>query len=107
MAVKIEVKGQIMSNDIAQVYHYFGWDACCPKDISAKLGEAAGGEVILEINSPQGKLQHMLLLQPQRRHFLSVPLMRHLHLIHVYSWCTTHKAGQVVITGTCRHPQKR
>ena len=51
MAVKIEVKGQLMSNNIAQVYHYFGWDACCPKDISAKLREAAGDEVILEINS--------------------------------------------------------
>ncbi len=54
MAVKIEVKGQLMSNNIAQVYHYFGWDACCPKDISAKLREAAGDEVILEINSPGG-----------------------------------------------------
>ena len=54
MAVKIEVKGQLMSNNIARVYHYFGWDACCPKDISAKLREAAGDEVILEINSPGG-----------------------------------------------------
>ncbi len=54
MAVKIEVKGPLMSNDIAQLYHYFEWDACCPKDISAKLGEAAGDEVILEINSPGG-----------------------------------------------------
>lgn len=54
MAVKIEVKGPLMSNDIAQLYHYFEWDVCCPKDISAKLGEAAGDEVILEINSPGG-----------------------------------------------------
>lgn len=54
MAVKIEVKGPIVSNDMADVYHYFGWDACGPKDISEKLNEAAGDDVILEINSPGG-----------------------------------------------------
>lgn len=54
MAVKIEVKGPIVSNDTAWLYHYFGWDACSPKDISQKLTEAAGDEVILEINSPGG-----------------------------------------------------
>lgn len=54
MAVKIEVKGPIVSNETAWLYHYFGWDACCPKDISSKLDEAAGEDVILEINSPGG-----------------------------------------------------
>lgn len=54
MAVKIEVKGPIVSNDTAWLYHYFGWDACGPNDISSKLEEAAGDEVILEINSPGG-----------------------------------------------------
>ena len=54
MAVKIEVKGPIVSNDTAWVYHYFGWDACSPKDISKKLAEAAGDDVILEINSNGG-----------------------------------------------------
>lgn len=54
MAVKIEVKGPIVSNETAWVYHYFGWDACCPKDILSKLDEAAGEDVILEINSPGG-----------------------------------------------------
>ena len=54
MAVKIEVKGPIVSNDTAWLYHYFGWDACSPKDISKKLAEAAGDDVILEINSPGG-----------------------------------------------------
>lgn len=54
MAVKIEVKGPIVSNDTAWIYHYFGWDACSPKDISKKLAEAAGDDVILEINSPGG-----------------------------------------------------
>lgn len=54
MAVKIEVKGPIVSNDTAWLYHYFGLDACSPKDISKKLAEAAGDDVILEINSPGG-----------------------------------------------------
>jgi len=54
VAVKIEVKGPIVSNVTAWIYHYFGWDACCPKDISSKLDEAAGDDVILEINSPGG-----------------------------------------------------
>ena len=53
MAVKIEVKGPIVSNDTAWIYHYFGWDACSQKDISKKLAEAAGDDVILEINSPK------------------------------------------------------
>lgn len=52
--VKIEVKGPIVSNDTAWLYHYFGWDACSPKDISKKLAEAAGDDVVLEINSPGG-----------------------------------------------------
>ncbi len=54
MAVKIEIKGPIVSNDAAWFYHHLGWDACCPKDISGKLKEADGGEIILEINSPGG-----------------------------------------------------
>lgn len=54
MALKIEVKGPIVSNDTARLYHYFGWDACAPKDITTKLEEAAGDDVILEINSPGG-----------------------------------------------------
>lgn len=52
--VKIEVKGPIVSNDTAWLYHFLGWDACCPKDISEKLAEAAGDDVVLEINSPGG-----------------------------------------------------
>ena len=54
MAVKIEVKGPIVSNDDAWLYHHVGWDACSPKDISGKLAEAAGDDVILEINSNGG-----------------------------------------------------
>lgn len=51
---RISVKGPIVSNDIGWVYHYFGWDCCCPDDVRKGLEEAAGGDVILEINSPGG-----------------------------------------------------
>lgn len=54
MAVKIEVKGNVVSNNEAWIYHFIGWDACGPKDISGKLAEAAGDDVILEINSNGG-----------------------------------------------------
>ena len=54
MAVKIEVKGLIVSNVMARVRRFFGDDACSPRDISQKLAEAAGDDVILEINSPGG-----------------------------------------------------
>lgn len=54
MAKKISVKGPIVGNDIGWVYHYFGWDCCCPNDVAAGLKEANGEDVILEINSPGG-----------------------------------------------------
>lgn len=54
MPKKISVKGPIVTNDIAWVYHYFGWDACSPNDIADGLKEANGDDVILEINSNGG-----------------------------------------------------
>lgn len=54
MAVKINVKGPIVTNDTAWVYHYFGWDACGPNDISKALDDAQGEDVVLEINSNGG-----------------------------------------------------
>lgn len=54
MAKRISVKGPIVSNDIGWFYHYFGWDCCCPKDVSDGLEDADGDDVILEINSPGG-----------------------------------------------------
>lgn len=52
--VKINVKGPIVDNDTAWLYHYFGWDAVCPNDIEKGLADAAGDDVILEINSSGG-----------------------------------------------------
>lgn len=30
---RISIKGPIVTNDIGWVYHYFGWDCCCPNDV--------------------------------------------------------------------------
>lgn len=54
MAVKINVKGPIVTNDTAWLYHYFGWDACGPNDVTKALDEAKGDDVVLEINSNGG-----------------------------------------------------
>lgn len=54
MPKKINVKGPIVSNDSAWIYRYFGWDATSPNTIINGLAEAAGEDVIIEINSPGG-----------------------------------------------------
>ena len=54
MAKKIELKGPIMDNDTAWLYHWLGWDATCPKDLARALREANGEDIILEVNSPGG-----------------------------------------------------
>lgn len=51
---KIDIKGPIVSNTVGFVYHWFGWDACCPKDVIDGLKKANGEDVVLEINSTGG-----------------------------------------------------
>lgn len=52
--VKINVKGYICTDDDAWIYKMFGVPCCCPGDVQAGLGEAAGEDVCLEINSCGG-----------------------------------------------------
>lgn len=54
MAKKIKLKGPVMDNDCAMIYHWIGWDAVCPNDLIRGLEEAGGEDVILEVNSPGG-----------------------------------------------------
>lgn len=54
MAKKINVKGPIVDNDTGLIYHWIGFECCCPRDIENALQEAAGEDVVLEINSPGG-----------------------------------------------------
>lgn len=58
MPKRINVKGPIIGNDDAWIYHLFGWDCTCPNDIINGLEEAAGEDIILEINSPGGYVSY-------------------------------------------------
>lgn len=54
MAVEINVKGPIVTNSQKWLYDFLDSDSCAPKDIEGKLQEAAGEDVILNINSNGG-----------------------------------------------------
>lgn len=51
---KINIKGPIVSNATAWLYNYFGWDAASPNTLKEGLEDAAGEDVVIEINSPGG-----------------------------------------------------
>lgn len=54
MAKKISIKGPIVTNIAGRIYRMFGWEAACPQDLAKELEEAAGEDVIVEINSNGG-----------------------------------------------------
>ncbi len=51
---KIEIKGDIVDNDTATIYKWFGYDSTSPKAVNAALNEALGQPITVEINSPGG-----------------------------------------------------
>lgn len=55
--MKINVKGDIISNDYKWIYDYFEWESCCPKDIQTAITNASDNEDIdVEINSGGGEI---------------------------------------------------
>lgn len=54
--MKIEAKGPIISDDEAWFYDWLGWKCTNPGKVAKMLEEAAGDEVILEINSTGGSV---------------------------------------------------
>lgn len=54
----VKIQGPIVSNDVAWLYDYFGWDYCSPRKVETALQEAAGEDITLEINSPGGVCVH-------------------------------------------------
>lgn len=54
--MEIELRGFIVSDELAEIYRYFGYTVTCPKDIKDALAAADGDEVTLIINSPGGNL---------------------------------------------------
>lgn len=53
---KIEAKGPIVSSESAWFYNWIGWQCTDPARISRELEQAAGDEVVLEINSTGGSV---------------------------------------------------
>lgn len=52
--MKINIKGPIVSNDLAEIYEWFGMECCAPKSVSDQLANAGEEEITLEINSGGG-----------------------------------------------------
>ena len=52
--VTIQMNGEVIPSDYADVYDYLGYENINPKAIKQALNEANGSDVELEINSPGG-----------------------------------------------------
>ncbi len=54
--MKIGIKGTIVTNDLKEVYEFYGMESICPKDIEKRLKKANGQPVTIQINSCGGDL---------------------------------------------------
>lgn len=54
MMVTIQMNGEVIPSDYADVYDYLGYENINPKTVKQALNEANGSDVELEINSPGG-----------------------------------------------------
>lgn len=52
--MKINVKGEIVSNDDKEIYDLFGIESTCPSDITAIIEKANGDKLDIVIDSPGG-----------------------------------------------------
>lgn len=51
----VNVKGDIIPNDYKSIYDWFGFDSCCPRDITSAIEAKPEGEKLeVKINSPGG-----------------------------------------------------
>lgn len=53
---EINIKGDIISNDMKWIYDWLGYESTCPKDVCNAISEAAGDEIIFKINSGGGSI---------------------------------------------------
>lgn len=56
MPKKINIVGDIISNDYAWIYDWMEWDYTCPKNVRRALDEAGGENVEFIIDSPGGSV---------------------------------------------------
>lgn len=54
--VTVEFKGQVIQNDDAMLFDYFGWDYICPRDLEDAIGIADGKPILLRMNSHGGSI---------------------------------------------------
>ncbi len=54
--MKIGIKGTIVTNDLKEVYDFYGMESICPKDIEKRLKKSNGQPVTIQINSCGGDL---------------------------------------------------
>lgn len=54
---EINIKGDIIGNDMAWMYDWFGIDYTCPKNIIDALTSADGDEIVFKINSKGGSIE--------------------------------------------------
>lgn len=55
MRKEMQIKGDIISNDMKWVYDWFEYDSTCPKDVDAVIKSMVpGDELVVSINSPGG-----------------------------------------------------
>lgn len=54
MMVTIQMNGEVIPSDYADVYDYLGYENINPKTVKQALSDADGSDVTLEINSPGG-----------------------------------------------------
>lgn len=54
MMVTIQMNGEVIPSDYADVYDYLGYESINPRAVKQVLNEANGSDVELEINSPGG-----------------------------------------------------
>lgn len=54
MMVTIQMNGEVIPSDYADVYDYLGYENINPKTVKQALSDADGSDVELEINSPGG-----------------------------------------------------
>lgn len=53
---RIDIKGEIVSNEDKWIYDWYGMEAVCPSDVTEQLSDARGEPVDLYIGSPGGDI---------------------------------------------------
>ena len=56
MPKRFNISGDIISNDLQDLYDWIGWDGTSPKKVRKCLEDCMGQDVVIDINSPGGEI---------------------------------------------------